>query len=517
MAERTQGIGPSSPGFQGSETSRAEVIVYTSADEPILMQSQSGVLRFEGRSHIDASPSLINVQTHKELCGSAGTFAFEIKSRSDIDFRALISDDDWVDIVYSRHGKNFHVMRGLVDDVRQNQTIVNGATSTTYRIAGRDFQKIFEVTPIWFDRISDGDVEGAAATRIWARNNGFFAGDVKTTVENFLFGFLEELEGKGRANWALPVSIPPPGVSINRLIESQGGVTLTGPGERFRNNVFYFDEQFTNQPSRSSSINPVQFEPRGAYVWPLAVEWSDPELVELYTDLLFTKSGASVRYSLEDEAVETHQTFMSVILRDRPFLTLETSPSPWFALPLFIVPRQSIIQSEVGRGGVERRNAFFVAPKLLQELSAGYLDLQVPLVSRDDILRHGFRRYDIRTNYTALATQSPILTTSREYRDRVRDFHCLNHLFLNGIIALGHGRPDIRIGGRFRIPGESEDRDETYYVETVDHSWTLEQGVRSVFGVTRGWIGSDVSLINALGEVSGRYAPLRSVVPGAGE
>jgi hypothetical protein len=208
---------------------------------------------------------------------------------------------------------------------------------------------------------------------------------------------------------------------------------------------------------------------------------------------------------------------MAVVFRDRPFLTQEFRTSdgalasfdeqPWFdpkRTPLFTLPHRSILSSEVGRSGVERKNAFFASVKMRNALGSAFIDMTRPLWNDADIQRHGFRRLDIMTRY--VSEPMDLLFTSQSYRRRVRDYHCLNHLFYNGVIRLGHGRPDIRIGGRARIPGRDRAEDETYYIENVSHSWSLGLGMRTSLGVTRGWIGTDNDLETALTEMIDRYS-----------
>ena len=71
----------------------------------------------------------------------------------------------------------------------------------------------------------------------------------------------------------------------------------------------------------------------------------------------------------------------------------------------------------------------------------------------------------------------------------------MNHLFLSGTIALNHGRPDIRVGTRCVVlestAGKPEEsRPEHYYVEGLEHSWSMTSGVRTSLLVTRGFIGT---------------------------
>lgn len=210
---------------------------------------------------------------------------------------------------------------------------------------------------------------------------------------------------------------------------------------------------------------------------------------------------------------------MTVVVRDKPFPVVDPSLSPnrdsslWYQLPLFVNPRQAIVASDLGRSGLERYNAFFVAPQLTQEvLGAGGIDLLQPLWSKDDILRHGLRRVDVLSRYTS--AKADLLTLSETQRLKIRDWYAINPCFLNGTLQLGVGMPDIRVGARVRVPGDAGDSgDETYYVETVSHTWRFGPGLRTALGVTRGWRGTDTEYLQALDDLVAHYHPPTRAAP----
>lgn len=478
------------PGFQGSETSRAEVIVYAHGDDDILLQP-SGKFTFDSVLSQDGigSGALTSVQTTKSLGRASGTFTFEIKPpiTANVDLRDWFNDDDMVDIVFTRNNRRFHVMRGFIDDVRKMQRVDgSGATSDSFVISGRDHGKIWEQTPIFFNRYAGEDVGGGATLRSFAANSAIY-GDVGKTVEAFLYSFLRELNSKGRANWIMPPGVP------------------NIAGRTFQEVVVYnnFD---LNTPPRVA-LKPHMINVQNQTLWQLAQAWSDPQFMELYTDLWELDGDAAVEPIPEKEAPE-NRTVMCVILRDRPFPTEAHGElfkdSAWFSLPLYKLARQEIENIEVGRGGLERKNAFFVQPKAIAEKSNN-IDFAAPLWDKEDIKRHGLRRMDITSNYVAIADD--LLGMTQAQREAVRDWFMLNPYFYNGQISIAHGRPDIHIGTRVRIPGvENESSDETYYVESVTNLWRYRSGMRTSLGVTRGWVGDDASLTAALQTKKKRYS-----------
>jgi hypothetical protein len=518
-------------GFQGSETSRAEVTVYSFGDEPGIFSVQD-MFTFHGPTAKGGAPTLVSVTTSKALGVAAGTFSFDIKVDDPGRETVMgISDDDWVDIVMTRHGIRTHVMRGQVEDIRRETAVgPTGATIDVMRISGRDFGRIFDLTPIWFDILTDGALGAGAVGRMFDANRAFFR-DPATTVETILSGFLRELRNVGRGHWDLPPSLP--GVVAEQAADGTSEAL-------FIRNCCFFDRDFTNYPERSNTIDFSIFPGSNQSIWNFMLGWADLPICEIYTELLAPTTGdipglvsspafdpsfgvdpGTVDYPAAlddlDAPIELVPDFsaMAVVFRDRPFPTIsrvdidgaveKMEDGPWFErIPMIVVPPQHIVHRAVGRSGLERRNAFYAAPRLLHELSGGYFDFNGPLWNPDDMKRHGFRRHDVVYDYTRGADAEDLVLT-QVYKQRIRDFHCINHLFLNGTITLGYGRPDIRIGTKLRIFDGDEGTQETYYVETVQQTWSLVQGVRTSVGVTRGFVGADAELVDVMNEVISKY------------
>ncbi|UCF48581.1 MAG: hypothetical protein JSU89_15680 [Myxococcales bacterium] len=499
--------GGPSPGFQGTETSGAEITVYSVGDDPIVFGS-SGALPIVGRYRQDADHALVACNTQK-IMGQAGQFSFTVKPArgvTDTLFERIV-DDDWVDIVFRRHGRVWHTMRGTVDNVSRQRTVGGaGATQISYTITGRDHQKQFELTPLWFNKFTHENLAGSASYRVYSIAPTL-GGDPAETVQAFLISWMQELEGIGRANWPMPDTLPN---TLGNFIEDiQRGFVLDG---------------FSGVPSRVS-INPNFMEPNGT-LWSLAQEWGDPGFCELWCDL--GKNSAQLGAG---EECTLDESTLSVFFRDRPFplsraVVDENNQTPtglglgrdsaWFSLPLHVVPRQQVIADTVQRSGTERLNAFFVSPQLTQEFCRlGRNDLLQPLWSSRDIYRHGLRRYDIMTHYKH--PQAKLLTISAIQRHMARDWYAINPYLMNGTINLAVGRPEIRVGTRVRIPGDAGETtlDETYYVEGVSNDWVFGQGIRTGLNVTRGWIGDDDSLMDAVETLVDEYAQPEKMTPRA--
>lgn len=499
------------PGFQTSHTTGVEVTVYSHADDPILSGKNGEVFAFRGRNEKSDSPSVFSVSTDKTLGAAAGTLTVEVKDPGNL--TRVLADDDWIDISFISGGHIFHTMRGVVESFRESETTgPNGATVKTVQITGRDFGVVFDKTKIWFNQFRAENAGFSKTIDIFGALNA--AGTPVQCVERILFGFLETLATSDppRANWLLPKGMP-------------------GRQETFPDTVLFVAQGFRNDPERYA-VDQQLMDPSGQGVWNLAQEWSDPQFCELFCDLAavnaspLTNEEAALNRLLNaggrDEVsadvffgnlqMQPHREYrvedtgMAVFFRDRPFPTLRDGRgSPWFKLPTAELAPQDIVQRNLGRGGTERFNAFFAAPRAIQQLNAAGLDLVGPLWDVESVARHGLRDFSVDSRY--IATENNLFTMSEAMRQIARDFHCLNPYFWNGTLALGSLRPDIRVGQRLRVRGSSSDEDITFYVEQVTHNWRLTSA-RTTVGVTRGWIGTDDSYMTALERVAARYTLL---------
>ncbi len=488
-------------GFQKSETSGVEVQIFSHKFDPLLISQDSS--SFGGKSPRDGKPTVISAQTTKSMGAGAGTFMIEVKcvSREAEQILNGFQDDDWVDITFTRHSRKWHVMRGLVDSIQETGSISgNGATARTYTITGRDFTKIWEQTTLWYDIFAakPQGLDAVSELTVFGRENlsGMKPVDL---IDGFMFDLFREQLRYGRGTWLMPDSMRGRNVqekfidSITKIYDGH----LTG----------WLDGMERITVGLGSLATIV-----GNYFWDFLKEYSDPPFCELFTDVYpngdFPQPG--------DEA-RPENSEMVVIFRDRPFLTVDTTDiqapfpggkdSPWYKLPVFIVPRSQIGSGEVlVRSGAERYNSFQATGGLIQESSSQNTNIAAkPLWHLDDILLHGLRRYDVSTRYVAFSTNDYV--QNKTNRAITRDWYALNAYYRSGQIPLSIGRPDIRIGTRIRVPGNQRPQsDFDAYVEMVTHNWSFGRGLRTTLGVTRGWRGGDDDMQNKLQQLVEGYS-----------
>lgn len=508
------------PGFHASEHTYPEVAVYQHSNDPLYLSATPfSSTKYDGRKQTDASHCVYSVTTQKSVGAASGSFQVLLKPSlfSESLFKQVM-DDDWIDIVLYKGEKGYHIIRGLIDEVRRVRGVSgNGATTTYYSIGGRDFGKIWESTAIWFAPWASDLVSQSYSSQI---HNGFPQLQRSPGLAPYVYlrNFMEEMALAGGVNWTPPLGMP--GLNAN---------TFTG-NINFQDISLMGSIYFQNKPKRHC-FNLNGLNPDGM-AWDLAKECSDPAFTELYVDVLPAEGMLSPRIAL-GEAMPPLTTKMSVVLRDKPFPVLPDSAPPgyiplWSQLPMHLLTRQEITSDDVGKSGYERYNSFYVTPRLRQEALGGNgAQLLAPLINRESVNRSGMRRLDV-TSATEPDVSDPIYAGMDDpdvlamyQRQFLRDWYCLNPYFLSGTITCGHGRPDIKIGNRLLIkgrlavnPAEAEP-DESYYVESVSHNWTAGSGMRTALGVTRGWLGSEVEYMAALTLMSKLHQlpPLAIVMP----
>ena len=518
--------------FKGSEYVQVEAKIYPAVTDdrigPGTSRRQKTIrLGSERFADDDSDIAVIGLSYSHQINTAAPTCTLTVKARGvkGAAFLDVLQPNDWIDVVIRRHEKRFHIFRGRIQAAAietSSGAIGGAATQNTLRIRCRGFGHILEQTQVYYDIVSEGLELAAAYPRILITKDN--TQDVASTLKSLLFGFLKEgEEGTGRSLWKIPPALP----------------GANGTGDTFFHQMLtYFpdsDERaIDNYPERinSQSLNWITPAQGGESLWTILQRWNDGPLVDLYTDLVSSRG----LYLQEGEETVPGDTKMAVIVRDKPFPTVTNRPRFAGANPIFVTPNAAvqrqllsenidgsrwfdddyfpafnidwsdITSRNVVRSDEARKNAFFIAPVLTQNLTPTLLNLQAPLWDTEDIQINGLRPVFYNTPYFI-----DLKTTSRDYnsmmdlyRQRLRDFMTLGYHYLSGNIEIGFGRPDIRVGSKLIInaAGEQENStfqgeqlggvfEERYHVEGVSHTWAPVTGMRTALTVTRGIRGDD--------------------------
>lgn len=476
---------------------------------------------------------VVNVTVRKTMAGH--TFTLDLKER--IRNTLLILDGDWVDISFITGRTGWFQLRGIVDAVSYEMSADGGVTERVIRVAGRGHERIFSDTQIWYDIHSDGALSYAPLLRIFEQAGAVLT-DPATTVETILAGFIKDSGTLRRGCWVLPEGLP--GTPHRTKLEGFGANVA-----QFVDNCVFFDRDFLNYPGRFATAGFMLLPGSNQSVWDLARHWSDPGLCELYTDYvapLYTAAG-SVRevagrpafgldaaqyvadYSreatpsylgVENQRTDVRQTALGVIYRDRPFpttarVTADGHPEaldagPWSRLAKTYVPLASVRRRAVTQNGRNRANAFFAAPRLLQEAAGGYYELCGPTWNKASMSTYGFRRFDVVFDYVSQHSAYD-KELADVYRTRIRDFYALNHLFLSGVIDFVSLFPTLKLGTRLCIDeSDNGSANEYYYIEGIAHSWSYARGGQTSVSVSRGWAGEDAQYYESLVKEINEYS-----------
>lgn len=471
------------PGFQGSRNTTVDISVYGSGMDPLVPKAD-GVLQFKGRANVPrGEPAVTNMFFSKSLGAPSGTLSMEFKvpdawgdGRTHI-FNRIV-DDDWIDVVVVINGVRHHLMRGLVGTIREVKSSQGGSPVKSYSLTATDHGNVLMKADIWFNKFKSENAANQEELRAFkALDMG--GPSVPATIQNILeFALAPET----RPEWTLPRSMP------------------NGGGAAFFDKLVQFTKKFPDDfdpiPARRSLGFQMDYE--GA-TWALLQEWADPMFCELVADL---GPADGSKYFALDRGYDETQTEMRLILRDKPFPATRFGLDRWKKIPVFTIPEYFITNRDIGLGGGERYNAFYVSPLVIQGL--GNTDLNGPLWDLADIKRHGLRRFNVESRYSV--PEGDLSNMSELQRTDVRDFNCLNPYLFTGSIQLGAMFPQLRVGMRLRVQHEDTKAEENYYVEQVTHSWSASSGGRTNVVVTRGWVGGDDLLLQRLREVAGRYS-----------
>jgi hypothetical protein len=470
--------------FQESANQGCEVTIYRSRS------AVEDATVLSGRDTQSTVPSLISCHIQNSLAAVA-SFGIVCKAPPGSTYFDTLEDDAWVDIVLTKNNLRWHVMRGIVDEVRcTRQAAGSGATTTTYMVSGRSFQKIFTDTSVFFNIGSGEGLGGLLVNQL----GDVLYGGIDVVQGNLLRNILKFLADAKRGSWAMPKRMPNTEAAFHETFEyNTAGIRGLLP----------------------RVIGLVPFNIDNGQLWALVQQYADPMYTELWCDLApapntpFDTDGT--------RGLGIGDTAMTVVARDKPFWQVSDAlggpytgtNSPWLQLPLFTIDRQQIVTEELGRSGMERYNSFHSVDSLGQvSLGQNAQYLFGPKWAPSDMLVHGLRRLDVTSPY-AFDSANIYGVTERQYTARrfyaLVDWYCLNAQYLNGSLSLATGAPHVHIGSRLMVPGNTAANNMTFYVEGVAHTWQKAQGTRTALSVTRGYMGTDAAHLSRLRQAAATY------------
>ena len=497
--------GTGRPGFQGSSHTSVNVYIYFNHQDTVSQQLGLGGGGVEIVNHKsskkDRALELVAFSMTDMLGASAPNFNITVKDPTSRIVDALANvmvDDTWVDIEITVDNQPYHVVRGIIDSISVQETVVDGAHSHTYVIAGSGFGAIFDRQFIWTNQhmLNNQSAINVSVNETRRRNKQL--SNRRQVVAGFLSDYLAKLDTERftiqqtASQWRMPKAMP-----------------LIGSRTPFIENLF-FDFDAGGFPGVLGIGNDTKVTVAADKIpygdispWDLAMSWSDSQLTELFTCLQRRKGD-----SLEGTGVVTEgplskeESVMSVVYRPKPFFHLQDKEN-WTRLPTIEVPIQLVTSRMLTKSGQDRYNVFLYKLPTIPE--GAQSSQNRPLIDAKGIDAHGVRKFELNTKY--LESDGNYLEQIRLDREMVRDWYVLNPFFYTGTIQFATAIPHLQKGMKLVILDKANKTapKATYYVEAVSHVFNSGTGVITSCNVTRGWHADEQEMFELIERVASEY------------
>ena len=488
--------------FQGTRHSNVSLTIYPNNGDGTF----GDAIVCDGQTAQSGRPAITSLHVQNALAQGA-SFSASIKQAAFQNPFSALPVDSWVDIVFGEGDKSWHVLRGLLDEVRLSEGASgSGATVRTFTLVGRSFQKIYDDTPAMFNPYL-GDKE-VSAELLQALQN--FVGSPDRICRVLLFDVLRKIGRRGRGYWAMPPHMP-------------------GTSGLFVDTAAFSQASFDQYKMPRALVSPSLFQ--GGPMWGLAQQYSDPAFCELFTELM---PAGPKKYSIGlcdttgSVGLSPANSRMVVYLRDRPFMAVDPKigvgplnrASPYFGLPEFVLSKQLVTSLDLGRSSYERRNAFYLGPPPESGVADHFPTYKQPLWYPGDQNAHGLRQMDIALAYNFIGTgqgERGIDSTMQAAKRLVRDFYCLNADFFSGSVAFAQGCPWVKVGSRLQLVDDTGAAEPFHaYIESVSHDYGVQSGTRTQLSFTRGFFGAENQQLKKLQQASSRFVePYITLAQGA--
>jgi hypothetical protein len=423
----------------------------------------------------------------------------KVPARSNLDvLGGDILPGDWVDGTVNRNGVDFPLFRGVVDGVRRSTASSGGATVRTFNLTGRDHGAPFEM-PVhyanaWIQTLQQR-VKGLMADDVKGKTGGS-PGEMFDALIAAAFG-LEPADlaspgspqstSKTKSHWLLPGSL---GSAVG------GNPYGTYFGQALRVDTF---------PTRSYYYDALQLWTHpGQTLADTLNQWSNPMLNEWYMDL-----------SPRNRSGDPWQ--MWATLRERPFINREHGlESIWYQLPVLELPNWAISSTDLGRSIHERFNLFLITAQVGISQD-DQLPLAPPTWDAMGIEKYGIRPMLETTKFVGPGAYGSWGNERRKLQDLLVDWHAPNPFLLNGTVICRLALPELHVGERFRIIGDTPGEDLTFRVEGIDFAWQwasprVPPTSQTTIVLTRGYAGSDRDGLEIVQKTANRFETVFSDV-----
>jgi hypothetical protein len=258
----------------------------------------------------------------------------------------------------------------------------------------------------------------------------------------------------------------------------------------------------------SSHINAVTYTPaivfreypystvEGVDLSGLMVDNSNPLGFVPFGPVFSVKNDEDDRYRALYDYTEVHEIEDGKISIAPVKCQLVDGSKPMKHLDVVVIRDPDVVSSVIGRSDNDTWNLFAMyAEDALQAVYKFILNAFMPVTNAVSIARNGLRVREMTTRYAPLS-RNKLCGGPKEkkgtlqngvVRNMVRWLMLVDHWnqhnieYLTGTIVL-RGMPELRVGYRL----DWEDRRESYYVDSVSHSWNYLKEMTTTIQVSRG-------------------------------
>lgn len=434
--------------------------------------------------------ALVGASYQKSMGQASGTWSLTLK-RGTLDIQKEIRAGDWVISHWTRNGEKLFGTMGMITGVRRRRNVSGtNASVETWVVNGRDFGRIFEITPVWFDDYTafqtnvGGKIIGG---RMGFNPSGAPDQIVQRLIDAFLGG-----DGIVGGAWRWPSGLD----YLNEFFSQGLQVSVGGelPVPLAQKPIGLIGEQ---GKLRGLGANEIQlFQPQiGSMLHAIVNQWSNPILNEVY-------------YDITDQLVGSIPEFPTPVvnIRERPFINVDDGiDSPWFSLPTVRITRDSERDDDIGVSDEERLNAFIVYATGSGLSNFDQFVAFAPTYSRAGVELHGLRKMEQSTVFADFGGKQGgpgWVDEMAIWKRLLASWYGPNHLWLAGTVTVPYALPEARIGKRLIVENDPQDvAREQFYIEGVSLAWTYPKHPTTTMTVTRGFRGSDSEMVDQVRDI----------------
>lgn len=412
--------------------------------------------------------SIISVDTKNALEDDTAAFSFVLSG--DMEWDKLLRENDMVilNIEPNEYAPNNSfgkdkprtrtVIVGLVSEVRIEGSY--GDNSKMYRITGQSFQKAFANFELRSIRQAGHATGGSLGWMDWQAGEG---------------GFSHQLMGK----------------NVTQVV--------TSLMDRFVDNreLDLMKYNFTSEHEEKQSFDRF-FENQIVYSFS---SWHDDEL--LMDPIPITSYEGSLNQLIKEIASAPFleyffDVFPSSEGYEKVWMVIRRTPfdeDDWKTLYTYILRTRDVISENFGRTDLEAFSIYNVVPEINNEDMA--LASAVPWYSPELVEKYGYKMLEVSSRFIALDTEVSSDgdqsnsdeffegTVASRFGKKLYNWYANNPNFYSGdITVVGH--PDYRVGNRLIYKNSKNNEVWEFYIESVEHTFTYEDGYTTKLGVTRG-------------------------------